>query len=83
MFTVLYFTTRFFLEYFKEYQFLSPSFPLSCPFAKLVIKCFVFLYFLFVKKYFVLLDEELPLATGPGSIEYENKKEEKRKMQFC
>jgi prolipoprotein diacylglyceryl transferase len=79
MFTVLYFTTRFFLEYFKEYQFLSPSFPLTMGQLLSIPIVVVGLYFLFVKKYFVLLDEELPLATGPGSIEYENKKEEKRK----
>jgi len=58
MFMVLYFTTRFFLEYFKEYQFLSKSFPLTMGQLLSIPIVLLGLYFLFVKKYYKLLDED-------------------------
>ena len=72
MFIVLYFTTRFFLEYFKEYQFLSPSFPLTMGQLLSIPLIIIGLYILFVKKYYQLLPDELPLAEGPGAVSSEN-----------
>ncbi len=68
MFIVMYFTTRFFLEYFKEYQFLSKSFPLTMGQLLSIPLILIGLYILFVKKYYQLLPEEVPLPTGPGTI---------------
>ena len=68
MFIVMYFTTRFFLEYFKEYQFLSDSFPLTMGQLLSIPLILIGLYILFVKKYYQLLPEEVPLATGVGTI---------------
>jgi len=62
MFMVLYFTTRFFLEYFKEYQFLSKSFPLTMGQLLSIPIVLLGLYLLFVKKYYKLLDEDKIIA---------------------
>ena len=80
MFIVMYFTTRFFLEYFKEYQFLSDSFPLTMGQLLSIPLVIIGLYILFVKKYYQLLPEEVPMPTGIGTIyEDDDKKEEPEK----
>jgi prolipoprotein diacylglyceryl transferase len=76
MFIVLYFSTRFFLEYFKEYQFLSDSFPLTMGQLLSIPLVLIGLYILFVKKYYQLLPEEVEMPTGFGTI-HENENNDK------
>lgn len=81
MFIVMYFTTRFFLEYFKEYQFLSKSFPLTMGQLLSIPLILIGLYILFVKKYYQLLPEEVPLPMGIGTIHEDEEEVSSKAMQ--